>query len=238
LLTLSVAGFVFTAIDRLRARMKDGRTVEPSESYQDAILIAPAVYVGFCLVRFNAAPYLLPLFPFLALFAGRCISLLTARLRSAGKVEFTTGMSAATLLLIAAVTLWRGINFQYERGLTLQAQDKDFEVISKVLSADDKIYVHGSLEILVLTNRPNLNPYVFLDWGKDDYLAAGTVEGFSAVVDEMEKQAPKVVALARLQKVTHRADLTKWVEQHYDDLKVQDYDGIYVRKPELAESSR
>jgi len=237
-LILSVAGFVLTAIDRLRTRMKDAPKVEPPASYQDAILIAPAVYVGFCLIRFNAAPYLLPLFPFLALFAGRCISSLTARLRSAGKLEFVTWIPSAILLLIAAVTLWRGINFQFEHGLTLQAQDKDFEVISRMLGADDKIYVHGSIEILVLTDRPNLNPYVFLDWGKDDYLAARMRTDFPAVVDEMEKEAPKIVALARLQKVTHRADLINWVEQHYDELKVRDYDGVYVRKPGFAASSR
>lgn len=238
LLALSISGFVLTAIDRLQARIEHGLQVSASESYQDSILIAPLVYVGFCLIRFNAAPYLLPLFPFLTLFAGRCISNLIARLRSSVSFEVVARMPAAALLLIAAVILWRGIHFQFERGLTLQAQDKDFKVISEMLNADDKIFVHGSIEILVLTKRSNMNPYVFLDWGKDDYLAAGRPAGFSAVVDEMEKQAPKIVALARLQKVTHRPDLINWVDEHYDDLKVPDYDGVYVRKQELAESSR
>ncbi|HKP13545.1 MAG TPA: hypothetical protein VJZ91_15600, partial [Blastocatellia bacterium] len=92
-------------------------------------------------------------------------------------------------------------------------------------------YVHGTTELLVLTNRANLNPYLFLDWGADEFAAARRGVPFSELVAEMEAQAPKVVALSRLKVVRRRDDFRRWVEAHYTQMSVPGYDGIYVRKP-------
>lgn len=239
LLILSAVGFLQHAIARARARTTGIEKLASRESYRDAILIAPAVYLGFCLIRFSAAPYLLPAFPFLALFAGRAIALLTARLKESSRFTFVRWIPSAVLIAIVATVFWCGLLFQFDRGLTLQEQDRSFEVISAALRPDDSIYVHGTIEILVLTNRANLNGYVFLDWGKDDYLAAGRPGGFADVVREMEAQAPKVVALSRLQKVTHRADLIDWMTENYEPLDVKGYDGVYVRtQQQVPKASR
>ena len=81
-----------------------------------------------------------------------------------------------------------------------------------------------------MLNRPNLNPYVFLDWGKDDFLAARAYGGsFDRILEEIESNAPKIVALGRLQRVSHREDFNRWVEQHYDALDVPGFT-VYVRR--------
>ena len=77
-----------------------------------------------------------------------------------------------------------------------------------------------------------MNPYLFLDRSKDDYIGWKLGGGFERVIDQMESLAPRVVALSRLAKVVHRAELEEWVSQHYDELTVPGYEGIYIRKPE------
>ena len=48
----------------------------------------------------------------------------------------------------------------------------------------------------------------------------------------MDALAPKIVALSRLAKVAHRAELEDWAREHYDRLDVRGYDSIYIRKNE------
>ena len=127
------------------------------------------------------------------------------------------------LVFVRAVT-YRADN------LTLQDQDSAIKPLSELLGPQDQIYVHGSLEILVLLNRPNLNPYVFLDWGADDFAAARKSTSFAAIVDEMEAQAPKIVSISRLRKVNHRAEFERWVDEHYDKLDLGNYDKVLIRR--------
>ena len=85
--------------------------------------------------------------------------------------------------------------------------------------------------MLVLLNRANLNPYVDFDWGKDDYIARKKYNGsFEALLDEMERQAPKIVSITRLKAVAHRDDLERWVAERYESLEVSGYQGFYIRK--------
>ena len=133
------------------------------------------------------------------------------------------------LALVLAVVLARAVTYTAgER--TLQHQDQEFRTISDLLGPDDKIYVHGTVEILVLLNRPNLNPYILLDWDADKFAAARTPGGWGAIMDEMESQAPRVVAISRLRTVTYRADIERWVDEHYDRMALVRYDRVFVRK--------
>ena len=87
--------------------------------------------------------------------------------------------------------------------------------------------------MLVLIHRPNMNPYIFLPYGKDDYIGSKVAGGFKTILDEMEAQAPKVVALSRLRTVTHQEDLLQWAADHYVKLPLEfAHDSVYVRKLE------
>jgi hypothetical protein len=100
-----------------------------------------------------------------------------------------------------------------------------------MLEPDDTLYVHGTTELLVLLNKPNLNPFIFFDSGKDDYIATRMYGGsFAAVIEEIESRTPKIAAVSRLQRVAHRADLKEWSEQHYQSLELPGYEEIGSRR--------
>jgi hypothetical protein len=214
-------------IERVRARINN-RTMFTSPSLrEDAIVILPVMYLTFCLINFQSGPDLIPLFPFVGLFAAWLI----VRLGEARSVpRLARNLPAAALIVLFGLIILRSVTYRIEGQLTLQDQQKEFGKILRALGPDDRVYVHGSLEILVLLNRPNVNPYIFLDRGKDDWIAKRTPGGFPAILDDLESTSPKVVAISRLGKVAHRAELRNWIEDHYDQMDLPGYEGVYLRR--------
>lgn len=234
LVILSVFGLLIFIAERIRTRIRGG-SLFPPDLCRDAVVFPPIVYFAFSLVNFQAGPDMIPFIPFIALFAAKFFldagTLLRSRitwLKSRPDVQ----LGRIVIALILIVTFVRAALYSFE-GPSLKQQDEAFKTVSQLLGPGDKIYVHGMTEILVLLNRPNLNPYLFLDWGADDFAALRKGVRFDAIIDEMEAQTPKIVALSRLKVVTHRDEFKRWAETHYDELELplSGYDGVYVRKP-------
>jgi len=232
----SLIGLMLFGLDRVRAKLSSRRPLQLPDLFIDALFIPPAVYLGFCLINFQAGPDLIPFFPFIGTFAGlfffKAGGFVTS-LRWIKQRRFPLAremlMPGLALVLILLVILARTVTYR-AGDWTLQDQDREFKAISDLLGPGDKIYVHGRVELLVLLNRPNMNPFILLDWGADNFAAARKSGGWSAIMDEMEAQSPKLVAISRLRAVTHRADIERWVDEHYDPLASFRYDRVFVRK--------
>ena len=188
-------------------------------------MIAPSVYLVFCLINFQAGPDLIPLFPFIAIFAAVFIVLATKRVRNG------EWLARAALVMILCISLGRAALYRPYFGPSVQTQTQNAAEISKLLRPGDTVYVHGATEILVLLNIPNASPYIFLDWGKDEYVAASRSGGFASVLAEIESKAPKLVVLTWLQKVQHREELERWARENYDRVDLPGYPGAFLRKP-------
>lgn len=236
LVGLSLIGFVMYALERVREKLKEG--VRSVDVYRDAIVIPPVVYFVFCIIDFQGGPDFLPFLPFIGLFAawflieiGRLIASnrLVKRIRPrVGWNSLVPSMAIASMLVLILIrtTSYRPPSFD------LREQAKAVSQIANYLGPDDRIYVHGMAEILVLLNRPNLNRYIALDSGADDYIAAQKGGGFKDVIDEIEAAAPKLAAISRLRNVRHSKELEQWVDGHYDKLELPGYETIYIRKQE------
>jgi hypothetical protein len=227
LVGLSVAGLIWFVVERIKASLREDNAVESPHRYRDAMAVAPAIYVVFCVINFQSGPDLIPLFPFMGMFGGWFAVQL-------GRVRFGRGLfrrlPGAALVVLVGLIIFRSVAEAADSELTLQEQEREFAKISKLLEPDDNIYVHGAVEILVLLNKPNLNPYIYLDRGKDKWIAKRNPGGFRAILEEMESSRPKVVAISRIGKVVHRVELRHWVEEHYDQIALPGYDGVYLRR--------
>src|SRR5262249_35297657 len=137
-------------------------------------------------------------------------------------------ISALAVMLIVLVTIVVEHAPNVPREVTLQDQDQEAQVLAGYLGSDDKIYAHGMGEVLVLLNRPNLNKYLALNSGADDYIAAKKPGGFQDVIDEIEMYAPKIVVMTRMRNVRHSKELWDWVEKHYNKLEFASLKGVYV----------
>jgi hypothetical protein len=232
-----LAGFTVFLWRRIRAGVKDKQGLASSvDLHRDAIVIAPAVYFLFCLVDFKGGPYLIPLIPFAGIFSawllvrllGLQASILPDRLNIASRISLEAKLRFAAAAIIA-LALLLAVRSGLIGNTGLREQTRQFQILSDMIGPNDRIYVHGATEILVLLDRPNLNPYIFLDNGKDDYLAARTAGGFKSIVEAMDAEQPRLVALSRLGQVRHRQELEEWVRKSYERIPMIGYE-VYLRK--------
>jgi len=237
---ISIAGLITYAIERLWRRFKERSIVAAPDLFRDALLIPPLVHLGFCVINWQGEESLIPFFPFIGIFAGyfvvAVVRIIIAilhlkRTPLLARVIEWAPMIPLALILVSVVRHARG--YQLEPGRTLQDQEMAFTAVSDVLGPDDKLYVHGTVELLVLLHRANMNAYIFLPYGKDEYIGSRLPGGFRAILDEMEAQAPKVIALSRLRTVTHQDDLLAWAAAHYVKIPLEfAHNSVYIRKQE------
>ena len=237
---LGIAGWIIYAVERVWRRIRERQIVGASDLFRDAILIPPLIHLVFCIINWQGQEYLIPFFPFIGIFVGYLVAMVASSIiaiplirRRPVAVSLVKWATVIPLVLILTSAFSRARAYQLEPGRTLQDQEKAFTAVSDVLGPNDEIYVHGTVELLVLLRRPNMNPYILLDRGKDDYIGSKWGSGFQAVLDEMETRAPRVIALSRLRSVTHSDDFIAWAEAHYVKIALEfAHNSVYVRKPQ------
>jgi hypothetical protein len=235
---LSIVGALIYVIARVWIRFEQRRVAGLSNMWRDAVVMPPLVHLGFCIVNWPGRDNLIPFFPFIGIFAGysvvtiaRTIIAIPLIKRNALAVRAIGWSPVIPLVLALLSVIHHAKDYRIEPGRTLQDQQAAFKAVGQILGPDDKIYVHGTVQLLVLLNRCNLNPYIFLPYGRDDYIASRLPGGFKTLIDEMEAQAPKVIALSRLRTVSHREELEEWAERSYDPFPVEfGHNAVYVRK--------
>ena len=230
LVVVGMIGLLVFLVERMIAKIKHRGAFTSPDLFRDAVVFPPLIYLVFSLINFQGGPDSIPFFPFIGVFAGWAIvrfSRLIAPVERRLRLEpLLAGICVSAMI---ALVLWRAVSY-HPGGQTLQDQYVAMKPLSDLLGPNDRIYVHGSVEILVLLNRPNLNPYVFLDWGADDFAASRKGASFEAMIDQMEAQAPKLVSISRLRKVNHADDFRRWVDEHYEKLNLVGYERIMIRK--------
>jgi hypothetical protein len=232
LLILSALGLAGYLTGSVVAKVKHKEFLRSPDLFADAILMPPLIYLAFCMINIQGGPDLIPFVPFVGIFLGWLILKgegLLSRIRMASYSATEALVPLLSMMIILSLVLYHAVSYRIQ-GWTLKDQDTAMEAVSLMLGPNDKIYVHGTVEILTLLGKANLNPYVFLDWGADDFAAARRGTDFAALVQEMDAQAPKLVSLTRLRKVNHRAELEQWVADHYEKVDSFLYESLYIRK--------
>ena len=228
-------GLLLFLFARAGERLRGRAALESPDLYRDAIVFPPLIYGAFILINFQGPPDLIPLFPFAGIFAGWLFvgfGRMAGRMIPVGVLSRPFASSivgVGVFVVILAVVFVRAVTFQLG-GLKLKDQDAAIQQLRQELQPEDKIYVHGAVEILVLLNTPNLNPYVDFDWGKDNFAASRRGLSFQQLIDEMEAQDPKYIALTRLRMVYHRKELEQWAHERYQRLDLLPFRRLYVRR--------
>jgi len=189
-----------------------------------AILISPAVYFLFCMINIQGAADLIPLLPFVAIFAA--VALIWSVDRAARTLSRQRGESsrstaeawafAAVLVLILIVNSINGL--LYRVGFpTLKDQDADIAQMTSHLEPGDRVFVQGAAQILVVSGLPNSSKHYFLDRGKDSYLDKVEPGGFAGWFARLKAERPKLVAIDRTKNVEHRNEFADWMLTDYEE---------------------
>src|SRR5262249_53688214 len=228
---LATGGLCLALGREIYSGLKSGISHYVERAPRHAVIIAPLVYFGFCVIDIQGAADLIPLIPFIAAFSALVLVYITGRLCT----RLAPGRREIGRVAVAFVTLWvlffgiRDALF-YERGFpTLQDQDESVREIVSHLEPGDKIFIHGRTEILVLARLTNATKYFFLDKGKDTYLDRLEPGGFAGWFERLKSEQPRIVALARLGEVDHEQDFLNWVSTEYEP-RFRRVFTYYVRK--------
>ncbi|HXG94521.1 MAG TPA: DolP-mannose mannosyltransferase [Blastocatellia bacterium] len=228
LVKLAAAGLLIYIAARAWRIIRREEKFLSADLFKDAIIYPPIIYLLFSIISFQSGGDLIPFFPFTGLFAAWFI-VQAARLAARAWSKLEPLIPITVMIIISTLIIVRAATNKPPKQ-TLQQQRQEAQVLASYLGPDDKIYVHGVGEILVLLNRPNLNKYIALDSGADDFIAAQKPGGFQDVINEMEAQAPKIVVAARLRNVSHRKEIKEWLSNHYERLAQIQLKGVFIRK--------
>jgi hypothetical protein len=198
-------------------------------------MIAPLVYVAFCMIDIQGRQDIIPLLPFVAIFSAFAVGFIVTR-ETNRITRVWPNASGSVISNIGFVILFGMVIVIGRNGLshplafpTLQDQDNGVAEIVSHLQPEDKVFVHGATEILVLSGLPNASKYFFLDRGKDQYLDRIEPGGFEGWLERLKSERPKVIALSRIAPGDRIGELQVWVAQEYD-LRVNPVFTYYLKR--------
>ena len=231
---VALAGLFVAIFQESRRAIKHGGRYFVERASTHAIIVAPLVYFGFCMIDIEGGADLIPLVPFVAIFAAVAIEVVveqTANLfsrlgKNSGPIE-----SWAPVAIVAFI-IYRNVTgaFLFERGFpTLKDQRPAVEEITSHLEPGDKIFVYGRTEILVLSGLTSVSKYFLLDRGKAQYLNQVEPGGFDGWLERLKAERPKIVALDRLGTDGSLQPLEEWVATEYEPRNNQVF-VYYIRK--------
>jgi hypothetical protein len=233
---LAGVGIIVALFAELKRGRRDGAHSLLAAAPRHAIVIAPSVYLLFCLVNIQGSADLIPLVPFVGVFAALALVLAADQvIELFGKAETKLNRVAverAGYVGLFLVVFYWGVSdaFAWKQGFpTLKDQDEAVAEIKAQMEAGDKIFVHGRTEILVLSGLTNASKYFFLDFGKDVYLNNVEPGGFDGWFERLKAERPRVVALSRLRQVQRKQEFRNWMDAEYH-LRQDRVFSYYLRK--------
>jgi hypothetical protein len=121
--------------------------------------------------------------------------------------------------LLVAVILFQTISTAraFKRDFpTLKDQQQALTDITSRLTPEDKLFVYGDTEVLVLSGLTNASKYFLLDRGKDLYLDEVEPGGFTGWLDRLKAERPKIIVLERMDKTAYLNLLLQWATSEYE----------------------
>jgi hypothetical protein len=164
------------------------------DPYLVAVIPAFVAIFVFSLTDFQGYPDLYPLLPFSALGIGGSLWLLesaTAKGRFAAVAVALSGCAVAALVVASLVVYSRAGTGVGE----LMQQQQAAAALNRLLGPDDTIVSLGNPMPLVLTERANPDPFIYLEAGVDQWAIDHRFGSFANWTKDIEAANPAVVVL-------------------------------------------
>jgi hypothetical protein len=220
---LAVPGLILAIAREVWQAFKQGGRSALRLAPRHQVILAACAYFVFCRVNMQGEQDLIPLLPFVAIFAAALINFLIEAAASLGsKVEGPAGqgrlrkinVSAASAVLL--ITCVAGVLSVRSPSRRLTSQLAETAKIASQLEPGDKIFVLGSTPVLVLAKLTNASRYTNLDHGKDNYLDLVEPGGFAGWFEQMKTERPKVVVLSRTKNLDRKEVFLEWLKSDYE----------------------
>jgi hypothetical protein len=233
---LAASGTVLAAAREVYLGIKRGRVELQHRAPYHQVIIAPIVYLIFCRINMQGEQDLIPLLPFIGIFAAFVLlSVIDGIIGLFGQLSPRVNVSrlelmmgGVLLIVVFVVSVRPDFSFAIGRRNLVNQQADAAEVMS-LLQPGDEIWVHGQTEMLVISGLTNSHKYTNLDHGKDNYLDRVEAGGFQAWFEKLKSDRPRVVMFTRTKRVARKREFLDWLKQDYDRRRGKLFT-YYVRK--------
>jgi len=203
---------------------------------QQQVIIAALVYLIFCRINIQGEQDLIPMLPFIGIFAAfLLISIIDQLIGVIGRLfprihipAFRFAGCAVLLILVFCVRVRPVFSFEVGRKDLAQQRADAANILSR-LRPGDQIWIHGETELLVVSGLTNSHKYTNLDHGKDNYLDVVEPFGFEGWFEKLKADGPRIVVFTRIANVDRQQDFLEWLNRDYEVRSGEFYD-YYVRK--------
>ncbi len=215
IVALLVAGLPWLACVALRRKREraDGWAGVLLRDRFSILFLTMPVFVAWSLFDFQGGADLFVLLPHVALGAGALLATVAAATDrrwggTGGVTRVPASVALAILLLVGAVA---SVSQASESGLLRQSA-----TAALVEGRYGPAYTFASIgqpQLLVLMNRRNPNPFLFIENGSDMLVARGTPGGFDAWLADLGRLKPLVVVGGFMRgQPRHVAELERWLD--------------------------
>lgn len=192
--------FFFTYIDRLNVNKSIKKTFL-SDRFSPLFLAFPVFLIWAFFYFETGGGHIGPFFPFITIGFGKFIDNAVKQFEISYEFPapkdiaklFTIGL-CAVFLSTAAVNM-SIIRNNHESQLDIQRQDA--QLILDTYGEEISIMSIGAPQVIVLLQRINPNPYIFIIKGMDKEIDAKTEGGFQGWLDEIESYDPDIIAYGK-----------------------------------------
>jgi hypothetical protein len=218
---LAVLGLLITPLLNLKHAKRNGWRALRDTAPRHAIVIAPITYLAFCAVSLQGGRDLIPLLPFVAMFAAAAVIFLLdwavqglARLGPGELIRLPPLFFAVTCILVFKSTVADAI-FLKPVLPTLSLQEREVAQYAGHLDSGDTIFTHGSHGALVLLGLSSSSKYHHLNRRLEGYIDLVEPGGFDGWLERLRAQPPRMAILARGRSMAYEERIEAWLRQDY-----------------------
>jgi hypothetical protein len=197
-------------------------------------------FIAFSLIDFDFCPDLFPLLPIMALSVGwlvwslaRGAGALAEKYLGPARARYVPlGIVLAAIALIVDVYLF-DVNAYTIRGPNFQDQQYAVNAARKYLAPGDTVLSFGDAMVLVELHLSNASKIVHLGSKSGLGVLAFEPGGFQGMVDDLDRNPPKLITLARETHLDWQQPFYDWLQEFYEPADVFPRANMrfFIRKP-------
>jgi hypothetical protein len=190
------------------------------------LLLYTAGFAAFTLIDFDFCPDLIPMFPALALGVGwLAVTLTRGIVAGVARLTNINAVPRARLMLLAfiaflLVALYGLDAWGYQiTGVSFLDQLQVAQTAEKYLKPQDRVLSFGNTIVQIELHRPSASKILHLGSKSGLGVLASEPGGFQGLLDELDRNPPDMIVLARETRPEWTAPFYMWLDKRYKQIE-------------------
>jgi hypothetical protein len=215
---LGLVILVALLVVRLVRRRSDLLGMTRHDPFVNVVVASFLVIAAYSVYDFQGYPDVYPLLPYAAVGIAGGLALLGGLAHERLRTAAVAAVAAGVVALAALSWIWYSADRPGDRDL--QKEVRIAAVFRRVLEPGDTVYALGNAMPLVMLQRRNPSPYIYLSSGLDSWVVHHTPGGFDGWTREIQAHDPGMVILGGPWGSAYAKRMRPWLASQYFSVRV------------------